>query len=152
MPNKVPSTTPAQPQKVVCQICGKTLTKATAQKAGQGSRCQHIASKFTPAQMQAHYKAHSVAAIPKGFIKVAALDKAVKANKHKVPGLTISKMVAAMGRDRASNPPVNPIAKPYYLPNRHRVIHAWLATPAGLNAIATGQWDKAPKAPVVKTI
>lgn len=152
MAKNATSTTPNKPQKVVCTVCGKTVTKGATIKAGHGTRCAAIQKQFTPQQLQTHYKKISVAAMPKGFIKVAALDKAVKANAHNVPGLTISKMVNAIGKDRANNPPANPIAQPYYLPNRHRVVHGWLATPAGLQAIATGQWDKAPTPPKVQTI
>ena len=148
MPTK--SNTPAPP--AICTICGKKITKGATVKAGMGIRCAHIAQKYTPAQLQAHYKSRSVASTPKGYITVGALDKVVKAQKHKVPGLTISKMVKAFGRDRASAPPAHPIAQVFYLPNRHRVINAWLATPAGLQAIATGQWAKAPAPPKVATI
>lgn len=147
MPNKAISTTPT-----VCQYCGKKITKATTLKVGHGSRCAAIQKQFTAAQLQTHYAKISVATTPKGYIKVAALNPIVKANMHKVPGLTISKMVKSIGTDRGSKPPLHPIAQPYYLPNRHRVVHPWLATPAGLQAIATGNWDKAPTPPKVQTI
>jgi hypothetical protein len=127
-------------------------TKGKTVKAGQGSRCAHIAQVLPPAKMQAHYQKISVPATPQGYIKVAQLHKTILAKKHSVPGLTISKMVKAIGSDRAASPPANPIAQPYYLPNRHRVVNGWLATPQGLQAIASGQWDKAPKPPTVKTV
>jgi hypothetical protein len=102
--------------------------------------------------LQNHYAKISVTATPQGYIKVAQLHKTILAQKHKIAGLTISKMVKAIGSDRASNPPSNPIAQPYYLPNRHRVVNAWLATPQGLQATATGNWDNAPKPPTIKTV
>ena len=144
--------TKVAPAKVVCTYCGKTITKGKTVAQGHGTRCAAIAKQFTPAQLANHYKARSVAVTPKGFITVGSLDKTVKAAKHKIAGLTITRMVNAFGKDRASNPPVNPIAKVYYLPNRHRVVHGWLATPQGLQAIATGNWDNAPVAPKVQTI
>ena len=154
MPTKANSTTPATPAvKVVCQYCGKTITKGKTVAAGCGSRCATIAKQFsTPAKMQAHYKRITVAVIPKGFITVGSLDKTVKAKRHAVAGLTITKMVNAIGKDRGNLPPIHPIAQPYYLPNRHRVVHGWLATPAGLTAIATSNFSKAPTPPTVSTI
>lgn len=154
MPTKGKSNTPATPTppKVTCQYCGKTITKSKTLAAGCGTRCATIAAQYTPAQLAQHYKKLSVAVTPPNFIKVGALDKVVKNAKHKVAGLTITKMVNAIGKDRGNLPPKHPIAQPYYLPNRHRVVHKWLATPAGLQAIATGNFDKAPKAPTVNTI
>jgi len=152
MPNKS-STTKAPPAPpITCNICGKKVTKGATIKAGMGSRCAHIAQQYTPAQLAQHYKKLSVASMPKGFIKLAVLDKKVKAQKHNVAGLTITKMVNAIGKDRANKPPAHPIAQPYYLPNRHRVVNAWLATPAGLKAIATGNFSGAPTPPKVSTI
>lgn len=148
MANK--STTPQTPP--TCPVCGKKLVKGTTIKAGMGKRCAHIQQTLPPAKQAAHYKSVTVAQTPNGFIKVAQLHKTIVANKHKYPGLTVSKMVKAIGTDRAVNAPTNPIAQPYYLPNRHRVVNGWLATPAGLQAIATGQWDKAPTPPKVKTV
>ena len=153
MPNKAVSKTQPPAVKITCQYCGKTLTKGATIDNGCGTRCATIAKQFAKTgSMQAHYKRISIAIMPAGFITVGALDKVVKAQKHKVAGLTITKMVNAMGKDRGNLPPTHPIAQPYYLPNRHRVVHGWLATPAGLQAMATGNFDKAPKPPAVKTI
>ena len=102
--------------------------------------------------MQTHYAKRSVAVTPKGFITVGSLHKTIVAQKHNVPGLTISKMVKGFGTDRAANPPINPIMQVFYLPNRHRVINGWLATKPGLQAMATGNFDNAPAQPKVQTI
>lgn len=144
---------PTKPTKVTCQFCGKTITKGKTIAQGHGARCANIQAQFKAAgSMQAHYKKLSVAVIPKGFITVGALDKKVKAQAHSIAGLTISKMVKGFGTDRASKPPAHPIMQVYYLPNRHRVIHGWLATTQGLNAIASGNFSQAPKPPTVQTI
>ena len=155
MPNK--STGKAQnAQKpkppIVCQYCGKKLTKATSVSNVHGTRCAKIQAQFTPAKLQSHYAKISVAITPQGFITVGNLHKTIVAKKHNVPGLTIAKMVKGFGTDRAATPPVHPIMQVYYLPNRHRVINGWLATTAGLQAMATGNFDNAPTQPKVQTI
>lgn len=150
MPTK--SNTPKPAAKVVCTTCGKTITKAATVKAGQGSRCTHMAQALPAAKMQAHYKRISVVAMPTGFVKVATFTKLVANNKHKIAGLTVAKVVKAIGTDRATGPLANPICQPYYLPNRHRVVHGWLATQAGLQAIATGNYATAPTPPKVQTV
>ena len=141
------------PAKVVCTYCNKTITKGTTIAQGHGARCAAMQKRFaTAAAMQTHYNKIRVAAMPKGFITVGSLHKVIVAKQHNVPGLTISKMVRAFGTDRAASPPANPIAQVYYMPNNHRVIHGWLGTAAGLQALATGQWGTAPTAPKVQTI
>ena len=155
MPNKGKAQTNAQatPKVIVCQFCSKKISKSKTIAAGHGARCATMQKRFTTAAaMQTHYAKIRVAAMPKGFITVGSLHKTIVAQKHNVPGLTISKMVRAFGTDRAANPPAHPIAQVYYMPNSHRVIHGWLGTPAGLQALATGQWGKAPAAPKVQTV
>ena len=148
MPTK--SNTP--PTSQTCQFCSKKITKGATVKAGHGARCAAMQKKFTVQQWQAHYKKISVATTPKGYVKVATFKPLVKSNVHKIAGLTVSKVVKAIGTDKGANPPVHPIAQPYYLPNRHRVVHPWLATQAGLTAIATGNFSNAPTPQPVKTI
>ena len=148
MPNK--SNTPQLPP--VCQYCGKKLTKGASVKNLHGTRCAAMQAQFTPAKLQTHYAKISVAVTPQGFITVGNLHKVIVAKKHNVPGLTIAKMVKGFGTDRASKPPVHPIMQVYYLPNRHRVINGWLATSAGLQAMATGNFSAAPTQPKISTI
>jgi hypothetical protein len=131
---------PAQP--TVCVYCGKTIKRAKSVGAGCGSKCAAIAAKYTPAQLQTHALAQ-VGTVPSGYITVASLHRTIVSKKHSVPGLNVNKMVRAIGGDRALNTPVHAIAKPIYN-GRQRWVNPWLATPAGLNAIATGQWAKAP--------
>lgn len=141
------------PKIVVCQFCGKKLTKGVSVKNLHGTRCAAMQKRFANvATMQTHYAKISVAVAPQGFITVGSLHKVIVAQKHNVPGLTIAKMVKGFGTDRASKPPTNPIMQVYYLPNRHRVINGWLATKPGLQAIATGNFDNAPTQPKVTTI
>ena len=127
----------------VCPVCGKHISRAATVTAGIGAKCAHVQAQFTPAQLQAHY-ASVTGSVPQGYIPLATLDKAVKAKKHQYPGLTISKMVKAIGGDRALLPPMHPICKPVYN-GRQRWVNGWLATPQGLQAIATGNYTKAPQ-------
>ena len=136
----------------ICVYCGKKISKAGTVKAGHGKRCAAMQAQFTPAKLQTHYAKISVAVTPQGFITVGSLHKVIVAKKHNVPGLTIAKMVKGFGTDRAATPPVHPIMQVYYLPNRHRVINGWLATTAGLQAMATSNFDNAPTQPKVQTI
>jgi len=133
----------AAPAATVCPVCGKHISKLATVTAGIGAKCAHVQAQFTPAQLQAHY-ASVTGNVPQGYIPLATLDKAVKAKKHAVPGLTISKMVKAIGGDRALLPPVHPICTPVYN-GRQRWVNAWLATPQGLQAMATGNYAHAPK-------
>ena len=150
MPTKSNTAKPAA--KIVCTTCGKTITKAATLKSGVGSRCQHMQTVLPATKMQAHYKRISVTTMPKGYVKVATFTGLVKSNAHNIAGLTVAKVVKAIGTDRATGPLANPICQPYYLPNRHRVVHGWLATQAGLQAIATGNFSGAPTPPKVATI
>ena len=131
------------PVATVCAVCGKHITRATTVTAGIGHKCAQLQATYTPAQLQAHY-ASVTGNVPQGYIPLATLDKTVKAKKHAIPGLTISKMVKAIGGDRALNAPVHPICAPVYN-GRQRWVNGWLATPAGLTAIATGNYAKAPQ-------
>ena len=141
MPTK--GNTPVTPPPPICTMCGKVLKTAKSIKAGVGHTCAANAAAKTPAQWQQHAAAHTATAIPKGYVKLATFKQIIPANAHKIPGLNINKLVKAIGRDKAAKPPVHPIAKPTYV-NNVRYVHGWLATPAGLAAIASGNWDKAP--------
>ena len=135
----------AQAQVIKCNVCGKVLKRNASIKAQAGHKCQQLQAKYTPAQLQAHY-AGLTGNVPKGYITVASLHKTIVANKHKpiFAGLTVSKMVKAIGGDRALNAPAHPICKPVYN-GRCRWVNGWLATQAGLQALATGNFNKAPK-------
>jgi hypothetical protein len=143
------SNTPATPAPAApaapatCPICGKHITRTATLAAGIGATCAHLQARFTPAQLQAHY-ATLTGNVPAGYVTVASFKATIPANAHKVPGLTISKLVKAIGGDRATNPLAHPICKPVYN-GRQRWVNGWLATPAGLQAIATGNYSKAPK-------
>jgi hypothetical protein len=132
----------------ICKICGKTLTRASSVEAEMGHRCDVLlAAGWTGETLKAHYTKVS-GAIPEGYVKLAEFHRIVPANASKIPGLTISKLVKAIGKDRAVEGPVHPICKPIYEANarRTRWVNPWLATKAGLTAIATGDFSKAPKA------
>jgi len=131
-PNPTPVTlvTPAQ---TVCKVCGKTLTNPTTASAGIG----HLCAKGLPANRVV------VASIPAGYITLANLGRTLRAQKATIAGLTISKLVRAIGNDKGTAQPANPIAQPLYC-NGQRYVNPWLGTKAGLQAIASNNWAKAP--------
>lgn len=130
---------------VKCTICGKHLTREKSVKAEIGHRCDTlIANGWTGEKLTKHY-AKVTGAIPEGYIKVADLHRTIDRKKATIPGLTVSKMVKAIGKDRAIEGPTHPIAKPIYDNRRTRWVNPWLATTAGLKAIASGDYAKAPK-------
>ena len=137
-----------QAQPIVCNICGKPLKRQGSINVGHGKRCQFVAQLGNGVRNKLW-----VASVPNGYIKVAQLHKIIVQNKAKYPGISVSKMVKCMGTDKGCLPPHNPIAQPYYLiTNSHRYVHPWLATPQGLQAIQTGNWQQAPKAPNIQTV
>ena len=137
-----------QDERVSCKVCGKTLTREQSIAETIGHRCETLLKRGYDAKKLARHYAENTGTIPEGFIKVADLDRKIKTHRAsgKYPGLAISKMVKAIGKDRAVDPPLHPIAKPIYDVRRHRWVDAWLATPAGLKAIASGDFSKAPEA------
>lgn len=143
MSTKTTTTTPNDP--TVCKVCGKHLTREASAANEMGHRCERLLEAGWDAEsLSKHYAKVTVTEVPDGYIKLAELHKKVKAAQHKVPGLTISKMVKAIGRDRGLEAPSHPIATPVYDTRKHRWVNGWLATAAGLKAIATGDWSKAP--------
>ena len=144
MASKVPSTTKqVPPTPPTCTICGKTLKKGKSITNGVGHTCAQNAAAKTPAQWQAHTAAHTATSIPKGYVKLATFKQIVPANAHKIPGLNINKVVTCIGRDKAAKPPKHAICRPVYV-NGIRYVNGWLATQPGLQAIATGNYGKAP--------
>lgn len=145
------SQTPALPP-AVCSFCGKPLRKNAAVVNGMGATCAKlVAMGYTPASIAKHIAGITIAQTPKGFITVASLHKKLVAAK--VPGATVGRMVQAIGGDRAGllRPVHAPITQPFYLPNQTRVVHGWLATAQGMQAMATFSYGQAPavQAPVI---
>ena len=134
------------PAPVKCTMCGKHLTKASAQVAKQGGLCAaHTAAGRTAQTIAQHRQSLTVAVAPQGYITLANLGRTIRAKAHLYPGLTVTKLVNAIGKDAALLPPVHPIAQPVYTPNGWRWVNPWLGTAAGLKALQLGQWGKAPK-------
>jgi len=128
-----------------CSVCGKLLTNSARQDVGMGKLCEHrLASGYNATRLAEHRASMTVATIPEGYIKLARLDALVKASRVKYPGLTISKMVRAIGKDRATEPAIHPICTPIYDSRGHRWVRDWLATPAGLKAIQLSDFSEAP--------
>ena len=141
--------TPATPAPVTCSTCGKVITNPKSIANGQGNLCaRHAKRGYTPAKFAQHRQSMQ-STVPANFIKVAALHKkivATQANpKTAIAGLSVNKMVTAIGRDRCLSGSPHPIATPIYAPNGHRWVNPWLATKNGLLAIATGNFTNAPK-------
>lgn len=133
-----------QDERVTCTICGKTLTRKQSVDNGIGHRCDSlIAQGWTGEKLQKH-EASQTGKIPEGYVKVSTFHQIVPRKVSAIPGLTISKVVKAIGKDRAVEPPLHPIARPIYDSRRTRWVNPWLATDAGLTAIATGDFSKAP--------
>ena len=126
-----------------CELCGKILKAHETHGALCPSR---IAKGQVGEVLRKHYASISAPEAPAGYRKLAELDRYIKA--HPESGCTISKMVKAIGRDRALEPAAHPIAAPVYV-GRVRYIRDFLFTSAGLKCIATGDWSKAP-APGIK--
>lgn len=133
-------------EKVVCTICGKTLKSEASLTKGIGHRCDTLREQgWTSQKLQAHYAEITAAAPPEGYVKLATFHQLVKKHREKIPGLTVSKVVKAIGKDRGIEKPLHPIARPVYVGGRKtRWVHPWLATAAGLKAIASGDFSKAP--------
>jgi hypothetical protein len=108
-----------------------------------GHTCAKNAQAKTPTQWQAHYAKHTAASIPPGFVKLSTFKQIVPNNAHKIPGLNVNKVVTCIGRDKAAYPPKHKICTPIYV-NGVRYVNPWLATQAGLTAIATGNYSQAP--------
>ncbi|KPJ87132.1 MAG: hypothetical protein AMJ53_18595 [Gammaproteobacteria bacterium SG8_11] len=135
-----------QDERVTCKVCGKVLTREQSMNNEIGHRCDTLIQEGWTGEKLAKHYAGVTGKIPEGFIKVADLHRAIDAKKAGIPGLTVSKMVKAIGKDRALEGPIHPIAKPIYDDRRVRWVNPWLATTDGLNAIATGDYSKAPEA------
>lgn len=133
-------------ERVVCKVCGKSLTRKQSVTAEIGHRCDTLlAQGWNAEKLTANYAKIS-GPVPEGFVKLADLDRKIKLERNgtKFPGITISKMVRAIGKDRGVEPPLHPIAQPIYDSRRHRWVNGWLMTKDGLTAIATGDFSKAP--------
>ena len=129
-----------------CQGCGKLLTNATAQEAGIGKLCEHrVASGYDATTLAEHRASMTVQVIPDGYMKLARLGDKVRANQHKLLGLTVTKLVNAIGKDRSLEPAIHPICTPIYDPRGTRWVRDWLGTPAGLKALQLSDFTKAPK-------
>ncbi|KKK66707.1 hypothetical protein LCGC14_2961390, partial [marine sediment metagenome] len=144
------ATPKATPKATKCQYCGKRISKSNTLKAGHGMRCAAIQKKFgSPTKALAQRVRLTLPGIPPGYIKTAALHKHIVAQA--LAGKTmckVSSMVRAFGTDKGYNAPTHPIAQFYYIVgNRARYISAWCGTPAGLQAMASGDFGKAPTPP-----
>jgi hypothetical protein len=86
--------------------------------------------------------------IPACFVTVGAVDKAVKANRNTMAGLSINRFVRAMGGDRKNKcTPAHASITPIYDMAGKRWVHKVYLTKAGLQALATGDYKAMPKPP-----
>lgn len=129
-----------------CTVCGKVLTTPSAIANGCGALC---AKRQKQTNLVAHKKRFTLQGIPAGYIKTTIVHK-----MHIVPAkanglnVSVSKFVKAFGGDTGSGNLAHPICRFYYVAGaKARYIHPYIATPAGLQALATGNWANAPKPP-----
>jgi hypothetical protein len=87
--------------------------------------------------------------VPTGYLKTALWHTAYKARLVAAGG-TIAKVVKAFGGDRGYNALAHPICQ-IVVVGKARYWHPWLFTPAGITAIATGNFANAPKPPYPHT-
>lgn len=129
--------TPASVPPTVCTICGKPIAKPGTLQAGMGHRCAMVQA--------AQGKSFYLYAQPPTThtLTVAKLHTIINAHKAQVPGLSVAKMVKAIGTDKGLQPPVHPVCQVYFM--GQRFVHNWLGTMAGLQAIATNNYSNAPK-------
>lgn len=136
----------------VCKMCGKPISAEGTVKKGVGHLCERLIDRgYTPEKLVARKVELTSNSVPEGYIKVADLHRIIAANKAKYPGLSVNRMVTAIGRDRCLTGAVHPIAQPIYVGNT-RWVHGWLKTAAGLKAIASLDFSKAPKVDPVETL
>jgi hypothetical protein len=140
---------------VVCKVCGKVVKSSASVNNTCGSRCATLQGLGVNAAVIATAKqAYSVTAIPTGFISIAQLHTVIANNPQH--GCTVAQMVKATGSDRPYLAPMlhtkpfvyaNPITVPLIATgSKTRMLPAWLATQAGMVALATGNYSNAPKA------
>ena len=139
---------------VVCKVCGKPVKAGASVANACGTRCNKLLAQGVNAQAIASAKqAYCVQTIPAGFITIAALHKAIANNPQH--GASVSAMVKATGGDRPylniSVKGIGKFANAICVPliaqgSKTRMLPAWLATPQGMQAIASGNFTNAPKA------
>lgn len=140
-------------QVVVCKVCGKPVKAAQAVANTCGARCAKLAQAGVNAQIIAQTKqTYAVSSIPAGFVTIAQLHVLIANNPQN--GATVSKMVQATGGDRpylnVGVKGVGKFAHAICVPliqvgSKTRMVNGWLATTAGMQAIATGNYSGAPK-------
>ena len=125
----VPPVTPT----LVCPKCGKPTPKS----GGIGHRCLQV-------QAAAGKTYYVYGQPPVGYISLQNCWQLQKAHHAKSPvaGFTKSKLVQAIGTDRGILPPAHAICTVYFA--GQRFVHPWLATVLGMQAIASGNYSKAP--------
>lgn len=138
---------------VVCKVCGKPVKAGASVANACGTRCNKLLAQGVNAQVIASAKqAYSVTAIPAGFITIAALHRAIAAAPQH--GASVAKMVASTGGDRPylniNVKGIGKFANAICVPliaqgSKTRMLPAWLATPQGMQAIASGVYTGAPK-------
>lgn len=130
---------------VKCEICGKILTNDKSVERERGHLCNRLIERGYDAKKLAdHRQSMTVKEIPADYVKLSDAGKIVRAKKDSVPGLSVNKLVTAIGRDRTLSGAVHPIATPLYDSRGHRWINPWLMTKDGLQAIASQDFSKAP--------
>ena len=137
------STTETTPDAVLCEYCGKPITRSGSMETGHGARCAFVRATLGDSNAQkVHLARYTNAAIvdDKNYVKLADVSRAIDA-----AGITSrSRFVTAFGTDKNAKAPKHIALTPIYTPKRTRYIHKYWLTKTGQTIIATNQWQKVP--------
>ena len=114
--------------KYKCQYCGKCLSREESLENESGDYCHHLREQgMDTSYLKEHRQRLTVADVPEGYIKLASLDRICKKE-----GIPISRMVRAIGGDRALSEPIREEFRPIYVGNA-RYVDGWCASEEGLD-------------------
>jgi hypothetical protein len=114
-----------------CQYCGKWISAESGEEFEAGSYCHQLRdiNGWTDEMLYAAKKERSLKEVPEHFVKLAAVDRAVKK-----AGLSISAFRKTFGDDRGLQEPTHTKFRPIYVGNV-RYLDEWCLTPEGLNEV-----------------
>jgi hypothetical protein len=143
----------ADPKKVVCSVCSKPLSALHSVNGTCGTRCDSLRKRGVNQEVIAtSLRAYMVSTIPVDHVSMATVHRTIDA--HPEWGCSVNRMVKACGEDRPYLKDAkfaNPICKPLIaVGSKVRMLHPWLNTRDGIEAMGTGNFSKAPKPASVK--
>lgn len=146
-----------QDAQVRCTFCNKVLTRVGTTETGHGARCAQVQKVLSGKSIHSLKLVDPRIKDNKNYIKVADLHRMIDARKAVVGGLSVNKMVQALGGDRvvnakgAKNASTSVVITPIYAGIKGtRFVHRWCSTITGMRAIANGDFSKVSKAASVQ--